>query len=189
MSIRVFLAIELDPLIQDAFDRFQDQAGSILPVKWVSPQSIHLTIKFIGDIDQQQVPIIQEELQEIAQTTQPFRLTIKGLGGFPSLHRPRIFWAGVSGEVDHLEVFVACVETAMNTLGYIQEERPYHPHLTLSRIKSNSREIGRMLETSDLLKQEWVFGELLVDRLCLFQSQLTPNGARYSKLWDLPFQG
>ena len=189
MSLRVFLAIELNHTIQHALDEFQSQITPFLPIKWVSPHSIHLTIKFLGDIADQYVLIIQESLQEVVKTTQPFSLTIKGLGGFPSLQRPRIFWAGVAGEIDHLNVFVACVETAMNTLGFIQEERPYFPHLTLSRIKSHSKEFGKRIETSDVLKQEWVFGHLLVDRLGLFQSRLTPKGARYTKLWELPLQG
>ena len=101
---------------------------------------------------------------------------------FTLLQRPRILWAGVSGDVDHLELQVACVESALSQLGFAQEDRLYHPHLTLSRIKSNFREIGKILETSDLFKKEWVFGELAVNRLCFFQSQLTPRGAIYSRL-------
>ena len=185
MSIRAFLAIDLNPSIRKALDQFQDQVDPILSIKWVVPSSIHLTVKFLGDIQEEQVPVLQEALREVVKETSSFLLTIKGLGGFPSLQKPRILWVGVSGEVDHLELLVACVESALSPLGFAQEDRPFHPHLTLSRIKSNSREIGRLLESSDLLKKECVFGDLTVDRLCLFQSQLTPNGAIYSKLWEL----
>ncbi len=188
MSIRAFLAIDLNDSIREAIDGFQGQASSILPVKWVSPQSMHLTVKFLGDIEEGQVTVLQKTLQKITKETLPFSLTINSLGGFPSLQRPRTLWAGVSGEVDHLEVLVSCVESAFSSLGFAQEERPYHPHLTLSRIKSNSREIGKMIETSNLFQKEWVFGELTVDRLYLVKSQLTPTGAIYSQLWELPFE-
>lgn len=187
MSIRVFLAISLNSKIREALDLFQDQVDSILPIKWVPPDSMHLTVKFLGDIFEEQVPVLKQALGKLDKDTSPFSLTIKGLGGFPSLQRPRILWAGVSGAVDHLEILVSCVESALSPLGYAQESRPYHPHLTLSRIKSNSREIGRIIETSDLLRQEWMFGDLRVDRLCLFQSRLTSHGATYSLLWEWPF--
>ena len=186
MSLRAFLAIDLNDDIREALDRFQDQADSILPVKWVPPNSMHLTVKFLGDIQEAQVTSIQEVLQKVVREMMPFSLTIKGIGGFPSLERPRILWAGVEGEADHLEVLVTCVESALGLLGFAQESRPYHPHLTLSRIKGNSREIGKIIDTSDWLKKEWAFGDLLVDQLSLFQSQLTPKGAIYSRLWELP---
>ncbi|GJL51260.1 MAG: RNA 2',3'-cyclic phosphodiesterase [Nitrospirales bacterium] len=187
MSIRVFLAISLNSEICEALDQFQDHAASILTVKWVRPDSMHLTVKFLGDIEPGHVAVLQEALREVVEDTAQFSLRIKGIGGFPSLQRPRVLWAGVFGEVDHLEVLVSCVESALSPLGYAQESRPYHPHLTLSRIKSNTREIGRIIESSDLLKQEWVFGNVIVDRLCLFQSRLTSHGAIYSLLCELPF--
>ena len=188
MFIRAFLAIDLNATIREALDEFQDQVAPILAIKWVLPHSMHLTVKFLGDIDGGQVTGVQDALREVVKDASPFSLTIKGLGGFPSLQRPRILWAGVSGEVDHLEWLVACVESALSPLGFVQEDRPYHPHLTLSRIKSNSREIGKIITTSDLFKKEWAFGDLPVDRLCLFQSQLTPKGAIYSTLWDLALE-
>ncbi len=188
MSIRAFLAIDLNASIREALDQFQVQAQSILPVKWVEPYSMHLTVKFLGDIQEGQVATIYDVLRDVVKDTVPFSLTIKGLGGFPSLQRPRILWAGVTGNVDHLEVLVAGTESALNTLGYAPEGRAYHPHLTLSRVKSNSKEIGNILETSELLTKEWVFGELLVNRLSLFHSRLTPQGAVYSVLWELPLE-
>ena len=188
MSIRAFLAIDLNASIRDALDRFQNQADSVLSVKWVLPQSMHLTVKFLGDIQEGQVKVLQEVLEGVVKEISPFSLTIKGIGGFPSLQRPRILWAGVAGEVDHLEVLVSCIESALSPLGFALEDRAYHPHLTLSRIKSNSREIGKTIGVFDLFKKEWVFGDLTVDRLCLFQSQLTPRGAIYSRLWELPLE-
>ena len=184
MSIRAFLAIDLNASIRNALDRFLDHADRILPIKWVSPNSMHLTVKFLGDIDEGQVTVLHDKLREVVKETLSFTLTVRGLGGFPSLQRPRILWAGVTGEVDHLEVLVACIESVLGPMGFAQEDRPYHPHLTLSRIKTNSREIGKIIESSELFKKEWFFGDLLVDRLCLFQSQLTPKGAIYSRLWD-----
>ncbi|GJL64409.1 MAG: RNA 2',3'-cyclic phosphodiesterase [Nitrospirales bacterium] len=187
MSIRVFLAIRLNSEIREALDHFQDHVASILPVKWVPSDSMHLTVKFLGDIEPEQVSVLQEALREVVADTAQFSLRIQGLGGFPSLQKPRILWVGVSGAVDHLDVLVACVESALSPLGYAKEVRPYHPHLTLSRIKTNTREIGRIIETSDLLKQKCVFGNVLVDRLGLYQSRLTSHGAIYSMLWELPF--
>jgi len=187
MSIRAFLAIDLNRAIRETLTQFQDQAASILPVKWMSPESMHLTIKFLGDIEHEQITVLQDVLRDVAKGTESFSLTIKGLGGFPSLQNPRILWAGVAGDVDHLEVLVSCVESALSPLGYAKEDRPYRPHLTLSRIQSHARKIGNIFETSRFLKKEWMFGSVTINRLCLFQSQLTPNGATYSRLWELPF--
>ncbi|MGB0909963.1 MAG: RNA 2',3'-cyclic phosphodiesterase [Nitrospirales bacterium] len=189
MSIRVFLAIDLNSTVREALNLFQEQTDAILPIKWVSSQSMHLTIKFLGDIQKDQVMILQETLRGVVKIASPFSLTIKGLGGFPSLQKPRILWAGVFGEVDQLNRLVACVELALSPLGFTQEDRPYYPHLTLSRIKTHSREIGKIITTSDVFKKERVFGEVPVNRLYLFQSQLTPKGAIYSKLWDVSLGG
>lgn len=186
MSIRAFLAVDLNRAVRETLTEFQNQVASILPVKWVSPKSMHLTIKFLGDIEHEQITVLQNVLRDVTKGSEQFSLTIKGLGGFPSLQKPRVLWAGVAGDVDHLEVLVSCVESALNPLGYGQEDRPYRPHLTLSRIKSHARQIGHIFETSEVLKKEWMFGSVIINRLCLFQSQLTPNGATYSRLWELP---
>ncbi|WP_447971800.1 RNA 2',3'-cyclic phosphodiesterase [Nitrospira sp. M1] len=188
MSIRTFLAIDVNSRVREALQHFQDQTDSLLSVKWVSPESMHLTVKFLGDIESEQVSVLQDLLQEVTKETATFSLRLKGIGGFPSLYKPRILWAGVSGEMARLNTLVSYVESALSSIGYAQEARPYHPHLTLSRIKSGSREIGKVFNTSDLLKKEWVFGDVTVDRLCLYHSQLSPKGALYLRLWELPFQ-
>ena len=184
MSVRTFLAIELNDSVRKALIQFQRQADNLL-LKWVSPNAIHLTVKFLGVIEEEQVFIIKQALEEVVQEMSPFALTFKGLGGFPTLQKPRIIWAGVEGDVDHLEVLVSCIESALRLVGFPQEDRPYHPHITLARVKANAREIGQKITTSEVSKQKWNFGNLTVDRLSLFQSQLTPEGAQYSCLWTL----
>ncbi|GJL55198.1 MAG: RNA 2',3'-cyclic phosphodiesterase [Nitrospirales bacterium] len=188
MSIRAFLAIDISTTVREALEHFQDQVGSIRSVKWVSPESMHVTVKFLGDIEAGQVSVLREVLRDVTRETTSFSLTVRGVGGFPSVSRPRILWAGVSGEVKLLGGLVLNVESALSSLGYAQEERPYHPHLTLARIKSRSREAGKVLETSEVFEKEWVFGDMTVDRLCLVQSQLSPYGALYSRLWELPLE-
>ena len=185
MSIRAFLAFDLNSSIREALGRFQDQAERILPVKWISPRSMHLTVKFLGDIEEEQVDGIKAVLRTVVESTPAFSLTIGNIGGFPSLERPRVIWAGVTGQTDRLAILVSNLEAALGTLGFASATQPYHPHVTLSRVKTHSKKVGALLNSSALFNEQLDFGTLFVNRLDLFQSQLSPKGALYSCLWGL----
>lgn len=190
MSLRAFLAIDLDPALRDVLARFQDECRRALPtLNWVPPESLHVTIKFLGHIPETDVEAIREALRDTLKTLTPFSLVVEGIGAFPSLAAPRALWAGITGQVDSLLSLVSMVEQTLEPFGYPPEAKPFRAHLTLARIKSRNRDaraIGEMIAKMEWIRTPPRFGELHVDRLCLFKSELHPSGAVYHRLWDLP---
>ena len=185
--MRVFLAIELDTETRSALETFQRDLHKCLPpINWVRPQSWHLTVKFLGEIEENQLEPIQRAVEKAVSHFSSFSLQIEGFGGFPHLRMPRVLWAGVSGQVDELQLLALQVEEALSPLGFPSESKPFRPHLTLARIKDRAREVGVSLSKSDVLQHVHFFGNLLVERLCLFKSELKPTGAIYQRLWEAP---
>ena len=152
-------------------------------VKWVDPLGVHLTLKFLGNIAASRVTEITGAMRKAVQGTPPFHLEISGLGAFPSVRQPRVFWVGVSGEMDRLSGLQQSIDSALAGLGFAREERPFVPHLTLARIREGASPLERRS-----------FGELVgstafedkypvhVEAVRLMRSQLTPAGAIYSCL-------
>ena len=188
--MRVFLAIELDSETRSVLERFQRELQKLLPpINWVKPPSWHLTVKFLGEIEENQVEPIQRTVETAVSHCSSFSLQIEGFGGFPHLRMPRVLWAGVSGQVDELQLLALHVDEALSPLGFPSESKSFRPHLTLARIKDRGREVGVALTKLDLLPHAQFFGNLLVERLCLFKSELKPTGAIYQQLWDVPLTG
>ena len=187
MSIRTFLAFELNTAVRESLSRFQKQwQSSLPPINWVKPQSIHLTVKFLGDVNHDQLEPLRLAVESVAQKFTPFGLQVNGVGTFPHLRMPRVLWAGISGQVEQLQNVVSLVEDALAPLGFQPESKPFQPHLTLARIKQHSREVGVVLAKSEVFEEPLFFGDLPVDRLCLFKSELKPTGAVYQRLWEVP---
>ena len=185
--MRVFLAIELDSETRSALETFQRQLQELLPsINWVRPQSWHVTVKFLGEIEESQLEPIQQAVKEAVSHYTSFSLRIEGFGGFPHLRMPRVLWAGVSGQVEELHLLALHVDETLSPLGFPLESKPFRAHLTLARIKDRAREVGVELTKSDVLENVPFFGNLTVDRLCLFKSELNPTGANYQRLWDVP---
>jgi len=190
MAIRAFLAVDLPSNVRKSIDIFQQELRPLLPnMKWVNPQSIHLTVKFLGDIQEEHISLLKSAVQKSLAECFSFPLCCEGLGGFPSLNRPRILWAGVSGDVELFHNLVARVEEAVTSLGFPQESKPFHPHFTLARMKGQFREAGMALEKSGLLGTSHGFGTIDVDKISLYQSELHPTGATYHCLWTISLRG
>ena len=185
--MRAFLAIELDSETRSALETFQRKLHELLPpIKWVRPQSWHLTVKFLGEIEENQLDPIQRTVEKAVSHCPSFSLHIEGFGGFPHLRVPRVLWAGVSGQVDDLHLLALQVDEALSTLGFPLESKPFRAHLTLARIKDRAREVGVALAKLDVLENVHFFGNLMVERVCCFKSELTPTGAFYQRLWEVP---
>lgn len=187
MSVRVFLAVELDVSVREALACLQDQLRSKLPrIAWVRPQSIHLTVKFLGDVEEAQVQPIRQGVTDAVEGCPSFFTQVERLGVFPHLRVPRVLWLGLTGDIAKLQSLVTAVDQALLPLGFQPESRPFSPHLTLARIKERARDVGQALEKSQILEQSISCGGLTVDRVCLFKSDLKPSGAVYTKLWEAP---
>ena len=184
--MRAFWAIDLNQQVRSALREFQQRLRNHLPpIGWVRPESLHLTVKFLGEIDEEQLASIQQAVENGIKGFSPFSLQIEGVGGFPNMNQPRVLWAGVSGQIADLQRLVLQVEEALIPLGFPAESKAFRGHLTLARIKQGSRDVGRALAQLKTLDLHTVFGILPVHQLCLFRSELKPTGAVYHRLAEI----
>lgn len=147
------------------------------PVKWVDPDAIHITLKFLGNVDDGLAPAITQRLDAIAGRRRPFALPLDGFGAFPTADRPRVIWAGAES-VPPLELLQHDVESAMADLGFDVEGRPFRPHVTLGRVPQGGA--GRARAVGDLLGGLTFTDEVPVEAVDLMQSRLRPQGAQYA---------
>lgn len=193
MPIRSFVAIALGEELHRELDRLLRRLQADAPpgvVKWVPAANIHLTLKFLGDIQPEQVePILTALRREVADLS-PFSFVVEGFGCFPGLRRPRVLWAGVRETTGQLQALQVRVERALNPLGFPPEERGFSPHLTLGRVRdgvrpAELREISGLIERTQIGK----LGEQTVTSVILFRSDLRPAGPIYTPLGEAPLSG
>ncbi len=184
-QIRSFIAIELPDELKQLLARLQAQlrAGKPAPVKWADPYGIHLTLKFLGNIDTGKISEITSVMKETARGTSPFRLEVREPGAFPNLRRVQVIWVGLGGEVDSLGEFQQRLESNLVPLGFPPESRAFKPHLTLARVRDRASAeersgLGQLIAGTGL-GTNYVFR---VDTINLMKSQLTREGAIYSRI-------
>lgn len=177
--IRAFIAIDIDPQVRENITRAIGQLRSrVLEVRWIAPANFHLTLKFLGDIEQTQIEAIGAALEERLRPFPRFTINAKGLGVFPDLRRPRIMWIGLAG--NELTTLAAQVELALLPLGFAPEKRNFTPHLTIGRWRQTDRPSKTLGQDLESLK-DYQFGASNVDEVILFQSVLKPEGAIYTR--------
>jgi 2'-5' RNA ligase len=186
--IRSFLAIELPKPILKKIEEVQgDLRSTHADVRWVNPEKIHLTLKFFGNIEESRIDPIFKSIEEPIRNTLPFSLKVQGVGAFPNLKNPRVIWMGLVDGREILVSFQKQIETQFEEIGFQSEDRPFHPHLTLGRMKSSRGKeelVGRMER-----HKEEEFGDLQVERMVLFKSDLKPTGPIYTPLRELRLGG
>ncbi len=187
--IRAFIAISLSPEIHRNLDQVITNLRSRLgesPVRWVPANNIHLTIKFLGDVSVANQEMLTKMLTAEVSRHSPFDISVGDLGVFPSVRRPRVIWAGINAPQE-LPALHRGVEAEMARLGYAPEERSFSPHLTLGRISRNAgaddfRKIADLLATCKV----GFLGALRVLSVDLYRSDLHPDGAVYTRLFQAP---
>ncbi len=190
--MRAFIAIEISDAQKGILDRVEaclERAEA--DVKWVRPESIHMTLKFLGEITERQKEDIAAELDKIAKSFEPFDLTLKEVGAFPGMEHPRVIWVGIEKGSDQPAVLARQVETEMSKLGFAKEERVFSAHLTIGRVRS-PRNVNKLRDKMPAaVSVISTSGETVhkVTSVVLFQSTLTPQGSTYSKLHESPFGG
>jgi 2'-5' RNA ligase len=186
--IRSFIAVTPSEDVLSALQRaqtwLQDEAGA-KACRWMRPESIHLTLKFLGDVPVENIDAIAQSLRETCQTHESFQLVLSGVGCFPNLRRPRVVWIGVEGDTEALGRLQADVEAAMEALGFPPEKRAFHPHLTIARVRRRARrsDVGALGRTIEGARTNLGIS-FTVDRLALIKSDLRPLGAVYTKLTE-----
>jgi 2'-5' RNA ligase len=179
--LRSFVAVDVSPEAREklaaAQDRLRPGADG---VKWVDPTSFHLTLKFLGAVEQGRLADTWNSVRENLTGAKGFTLRFRGLGAFPSPTRARVIWAGAEEGSAELRDLAARVEQACAQHGFAREERPFQAHLTLGRVREPVVN-PRLAEVIQELASEEL-GEVAVDRVRLMKSELTPKGAKYTEL-------
>lgn len=183
--IRSFIAIDLPEETRKALEDIQKKLKkSGAGVRWVKPGSIHLTLKFLGNIHLAQVEDIALAVAQEVRDQPPITLGAAGLGAFPSRRKPRVIWIGMEGEVQRLSRIQARVENALEPLGFVREKRSFQPHLTIGRVKDRRR-LQALIDAMATLDME-PFNSFDADEIILYKSDLRPTGAIYTKLHRMP---
>ncbi|MEW6086574.1 MAG: RNA 2',3'-cyclic phosphodiesterase [Chloroflexota bacterium] len=188
--LRAFIAIEIPHAIQQAIHQatssLRADLGSL--VRWVPPENIHLTMKFLGDISPAQVVLLTQGLRTEADSVPAFEVHVGRLGSFPSMKRARVLWVGVQAPAGMVTLSRG-IESACARLGYEAEKRGFSPHLTIGRVRqdaspADSLKIRRALEATTIDS----LGTARVDSVHLFKSELKSDGAVYTKLFSAPLR-
>ena len=183
--MRQFLAVELSGELRDDLVSLQQQLRTEADGwRWVKPQSIHLTLRFLGEVAPELDASCREAWRTVAAGAPPFTVRLDGVGSFPPRGRPRVLWVGVreDGSEGRLASLAAAFETAAREAGFERENRPFRPHLTLARARRSGG--GTLPELHEFVSRS----ALEVERAVLFRSELLPSGARYSVLESFSFQ-
>ena len=181
--LRTFIALELPPPVVSLLKRMQEDLKSKgLRAKWVQPESIHLTVKFLGNIAPGDVERVYGAMQDAGGDFAGIHLVAGGVGLFPGIKRPRVIWAGLGGQVRELIALKGDLEDSLATLGFKKETRPFKAHLTLGRFKENADPNTHRQVIGEYASQ--VGEKVTARRMVLFKSDLTPTGAVYSRLQE-----
>jgi RNA 2',3'-cyclic 3'-phosphodiesterase len=198
--MRIFVGIDLENAIRNKIARFLEGVSGFAPeARWVTPESLHITLKFIGEQKPEQVALIGQRLRKIE--SRMIGINVSGYGFFPTAKAPRVFWIGIHADPT-LSELATNIDKATGELGVPREERAFSPHLTLARAggksgdpkwrkgdKPNSafatlqKRLGHITESDGGALD---FGKMTADTFILYESHLSPAGSRYTKLEKFP---
>jgi 2'-5' RNA ligase len=181
--MRTFIAIPIPDDCKKLLDQLQHPLrASGADVRWTSIQNIHLTLKFLGEVDPGAIPPLVERLRGAFATQSSFTLRLRGVGAFPDLRNPRVIWCGIEGDIERLKLLHRELDRACVEAGFSPEQRPFQPHLTLGRVRGK-RNLHRLLDCIRIGGDyESSFD---VREVSVYQSTLTPHGSIYTMLVGL----
>jgi 2'-5' RNA ligase len=186
-DIRAFVAVELSSAVIDrARSLIERLRPSGADVKWVEPQNMHLTLQFLGDVPEAQTAEVCRAVNEAAKGFQPFEVSLAGAGCFPDARRPRTLWIGVQDGLEPLTRLQAAIEAVLGELGFPGEDRQFHPHLTIGRVRQGGGPAVR--ELGQLVRQHADFdaARATIDHVTVFSSVLGKAGPTYQALGRAP---
>lgn len=194
--MRLFVALDLDEAIRQRIAQFVSQVRPLAPVaRWVTAESLHISLKFIGEHADEKVKDVESALQSICFNSE-FRISFSGCGFFPTAKAARVFWIGISAEPS-LQPLAAGIDRALVPLGIAEEKRAFSPHLTLARAGGGSGAPHR--QKGDRSNREFAalqarleeipaleFGTMTAREFLLYRSRLSPKGSEYTKIARFP---
>ena len=197
--MRIFIGIDLDDAIRAKIARFMEGVSGFAPeARWVQPDSLHITLKFIGEQNDEQVTAITERLRKVKGL--PMEISMRGTGFFPTPKAPRVFWIGIHAG-PQLAKLAADIDAAVAELGIEREKRAFSPHLTLARAGAHGKRSSgdpkwrkddrpnsafSVLEKRLAAMGDLDFGTMSAEKFILYRSQLSPAGSKYTKLERFP---
>jgi 2'-5' RNA ligase len=187
MALRCFIAVEVPgPMRRSIGEMIENLRKSGSDVKWLPPDNVHMTLKFLGSTEESLLEALRESLFKKLSPYSPFYIRISGVGCFPDERRPKVVWVGAheSGQVRDVQ---RDIEAEMVKFGFPSEERTFSPHLTIGRVKSRKK-MDDLLKMLDEYRQV-SFGDIEVRGVTLMKSELNPAGAKYFPLAEIPFGG
>ncbi len=185
--IRAFIAVAVPDALKSILCGIQeDLKRRRIRARWVLPESMHLTLKFLGDAALSDVEMIRRAMTAAAEAAAPMTLAVKGVGVFPGVRRPNVIWTGIHGQTDELADFHADLDSRLAELGFLRENRKFTGHLTLGRFKDRVRPdqcIELIQAYAGLASDPFV-----VEAVHLYKSDLLPSGAVHSRLFTAPLK-
>ena len=184
-GIRAFIAIKISQEIQEKLAAIQEKLKQAdAQVSWVKSDNIHLTLKFLGDIQEEQIPAILDAMTASAKTVSPFSMQIGYAGAFPNMSFPRVIWIGVTDDEDgSLKALEADLSPRLEKLGFQDESGRFQPHLTLGRVRSQKNK-STLFRAIEGIVNIWV-GVSSADALYLIRSELKPTGSEYTEIGNV----
>jgi 2'-5' RNA ligase len=178
--MRTFIAIEIPSEVKSALAALQDdlrRAGA--DVSWTRPENIHLTLRFLGEVDERRIGEVEKVCVASAAEFRPFTLSLYDTGVFPNARQPRVLWAGLAGEIEKAVEMRKRLNDGLALIGFEREEKDFRPHLTIGRVKSNrkTRELIALMDARQVPALSFVVTEIV-----LMKSELHPAGARYTPM-------
>ena len=182
-SVRVFLGVPLTEQLQNAIRSLQgDLKSRIRDIRWTRPENLHLTLHFFGETKQENLEKIRVSMLSVKRCHRPFLVDVIGLGAFPSLRRPRVIWLGLNPQNLLGQLHRDC-RRALHAAGLVTDSRQYSPHLTIGRARHRMNELTALGNELD----NQLIGHLPIDSLILYESRLSPAGAKHIPLFTIGF--
>lgn len=184
--MRTFIAVELPSEIKNQIARIQAEFKKIpAQVSWTKPDNIHLTLKFLGEIEEKQLNPVTEATRSGCKGVKKFKISLKGVGGFPNLRQPRVIWIGTQDGAEELISLQGKIETELEQAGYSKEDKKFRPHFTIGRVRipENIERLALALE-----KTEFQAEDIDIDRVTVMKSQLSSGGSIYTALGKIDLE-
>lgn len=181
-NVRTFVAVEASPAVrQRAAEMIRQLAPLATGIKWVEPQNLHITVKFLGDVTTERLPEVCQAVQKAAAGVATFEFDVFGAGAFPRVDRPRTIWLGNRRGEAEMAQLSRKIETALEKLGFPREGRRFQAHLTIGRVRQGGPGLAEFARRLREMQQVEV-GSFAVDEVVVFSSQLGPQGPTYTPL-------
>lgn len=183
-NLRTFIAVELDDGVKERLREIQQQLQQLEgDVKWVEPGNIHITLRFLGELNPKRLKVVQHQFPTFLQNISSFRIAISGLGAFPNPHKPKVIWAGISDPDGRLSQLAEQIEDGLCRCGIGKDDKEFSPHITIGRTRS-FKNLSRLAEAIPPYSISPAI-EQIVRRVTLFKSTLTSQGPIYEPLQTL----